>query len=74
MIKLADNRGLAALILGTTVTVASAQSGPVGTAGKNNIAKFCVGQPEIDPRLGVEATDAITRRLCRGERRNVSNS
>lgn len=57
--KLANTFAIAVIAIGTSTGVASAQSGPVATACKDDIPKYCAGKkhgpPEHEVRVCLEA-------------------
>jgi hypothetical protein len=57
--KLANTFAIALIAIGASIAVASAQSGPVATACKDDIPKYCAGKkhgpPEDQVRVCLEA-------------------
>jgi hypothetical protein len=57
--KLANTFAIAVIAIGASTGVASAQSGPVATACKDDIPKYCAGKkhgpPEDEVRVCLEA-------------------
>jgi hypothetical protein len=66
--KLANTLAIAVGI-GVSITVASAQSGPVATACKDDITKYCAGKkhgpPEDEVRVCLEANKDKVSTACK---------
>jgi hypothetical protein len=67
--KLANTFAIAVIAIAASIAVASAQSGPVATACKDDIPKYCAGKkhgpPEDEVRVCLEANKDKVSPGCR---------